>query len=177
MVLLMTMTPVHMHHHGQGVALVGFVISGHVIGMFAFSPVVGFVADRFSSRVSIAVGAGILLLAAAVAITAAETMGGISVSLFLLGLGWSFVMIPAAATVSNGARDDVRTLVQGTSDAVMNIVAALAAGLSGPLMARFGFGNLSWAVVVMALAILWLARGTSTPTATASLPPQVSSEA
>ncbi|WP_218975275.1 MFS transporter [Miniimonas arenae] len=158
MVLLMTMTPVHMHDHGWTVTFVGLVISGHVLGMYAFSPLVGLLADRFGRAVSIALGGVILLASAAVAILASGSTVGISVSLFLLGVGWSCVLIPAAAEVSDGAPDGVRTLVQGASDTVMNVVAAVAAGLSGPLMAWAGFGHLAWLVGAMAFGVLWAAR-------------------
>lgn len=154
MVLLMTMTPVHMHHHGLSVTLVGLVISGHVLGMFALSPVVGWVADRFGRGTSMVVGAAVLLVSAAVVIVGSSDTAAISVSLFLLGLGWSFVMIPAAAEVSESAPDGVRTLVQGASDTVMNVIAAVAAGASGPLMVVFGFGELAWLVVAMGLVVL-----------------------
>ena len=44
MVTVMVMTPVHMKHvsHGEvSLTVIGFVISIHVVGMYAFSPVVG----------------------------------------------------------------------------------------------------------------------------------------
>jgi len=46
MVGVMTMTPLHMRDGNQDLQIVGFVISLHVIGMYAFSPVVGWFADR-----------------------------------------------------------------------------------------------------------------------------------
>ena len=41
MVLIMTMTPLHMTEHGHTSAAVGIVISGHTFGMFALSPMSG----------------------------------------------------------------------------------------------------------------------------------------
>src|SRR6185503_19055324 len=49
MVLIMTMTPVHMTAHGHHVETVGLVISGHTFGMYALSPISGRVTDRFGS--------------------------------------------------------------------------------------------------------------------------------
>ncbi len=43
MVLIMTMTPLHLTHHGHGLGTVGVVISGHVFGMFALAPVSGWI--------------------------------------------------------------------------------------------------------------------------------------
>lgn len=38
MVSVMVMTPVHLGHHGADIQLIGLVISGHIAGMYAFSP-------------------------------------------------------------------------------------------------------------------------------------------
>ena len=38
MVGVMSMTSVHLTHHGASLTIVGFVLSGHVAGMFALSP-------------------------------------------------------------------------------------------------------------------------------------------
>ncbi len=43
---VMSMTPVHMGHGGATLQLVGLVISLHVAGMYALSPVFGWLADR-----------------------------------------------------------------------------------------------------------------------------------
>ena len=47
MVLIMTMTPLHMTEHGHDLAAVGIVLSGHTFGMFALSPISGRLTDRF----------------------------------------------------------------------------------------------------------------------------------
>ncbi|OSC55491.1 MFS transporter, partial [Streptomyces sp. BF-3] len=46
MVSIMVMTPVDLSRHGAGLQLIGLVISGHIAGMYAFSPVMGWLADR-----------------------------------------------------------------------------------------------------------------------------------
>ena len=46
MIMVMVMTPLHMEHGGAELEIIGVVISVHVLGMFAFAPVVGFLADR-----------------------------------------------------------------------------------------------------------------------------------
>jgi MFS family permease len=157
MVLLMTMTPVHMHHQGMGIEVVGLVISGHVLGMFAFAPVVGALADRIGRIPTTLIGQGVLLAAAVTAIGWSAGTAGVSVALFLLGLGWSFVTIPAATVVSDAVAPDVRTVVQGTADTAMNVVAAVAAGVSGPLLAVVGFADLAWGVVALVVPVVVLA--------------------
>ncbi|PMU26362.1 MFS transporter, partial [Pseudomonas sp. GP01-A8] len=46
MVAVMVMTPVHIGHLGHSLTVVGVVISLHIVGMYAFSPIVGLLADR-----------------------------------------------------------------------------------------------------------------------------------
>ena len=60
MVAVMTMTPVHMKLHGHE-TLSPYVISVHIGGMFAFSPLVGRFADRRGRIPAVLTGATILL--------------------------------------------------------------------------------------------------------------------
>ena len=46
MVGVMSMAPVHMGHGGAGLRMVGIVISFHTAGMYALSPVFGWLSDR-----------------------------------------------------------------------------------------------------------------------------------
>ncbi|MCP5066067.1 MAG: MFS transporter, partial [bacterium] len=56
MVAIMTATPLHMDDGAHEVQIIGFVISVHIIGMYFFAPVVGFVVDRIGARPVIAAG-------------------------------------------------------------------------------------------------------------------------
>ena len=58
MVMVMVMTPVHMQHVDVTLQVVGLVISVHILGMYAFSPVVGWLADRRGSVAVISGGSG-----------------------------------------------------------------------------------------------------------------------
>ncbi|MEV5584788.1 MFS transporter [Nonomuraea pusilla] len=60
MVAIMTMTPVHLTHHGGSITVVGITISLHVAGMYAPSPLVGLIADRHGHRAAISAGLGVL---------------------------------------------------------------------------------------------------------------------
>ncbi|HMO56825.1 MAG TPA: MFS transporter, partial [Roseiflexaceae bacterium] len=46
MVLVMTVTSLHMDHHNHGLGDIGLVLSAHTLGMFGLSFFTGFVADR-----------------------------------------------------------------------------------------------------------------------------------
>ena len=66
MVSIMVMTPVHMAHVDVTLTIIGLVISVHVLGMYAFSPVVGALSDRLGRIRVIQIGVGTLLLSSIV---------------------------------------------------------------------------------------------------------------
>lgn len=156
MVSVMTMTPVHLVHHGHGVSVVGLTISLHVLGMFALSPVVGAAADRWGPVPVVVVGEGILLLAAAVNAAGAASMGAVAAGLTLLGLGWSVVTVPASTLLTESVPAPSRPLVQGTGDALMNAAAAVGAIASGPLLALVGFPGLATVSAATTVPVLLL---------------------
>lgn len=143
MVAVMTMTPVHLSHHGATLTIVGVTISLHIAGMFAFSPVFGWLADRRGRVVTIVIGQGLLAASALVAGTAGDSEPQLMVGLFLLGLGWSAGLVAGSTLLAESVPVGVRTKVQGTSDLVMNLVGAAGGALSGVLLAFIGFGGLN----------------------------------
>jgi MFS family permease len=163
MVGVMVMTPVHMGHAGgpEGTTLriIGLVISVHVAGMYLFSPLVGWLADRAGRRTTVAVGGGLLLAAAALAGTAPPGAAvQLGAGLLLLGLGWSCGLIAGSTLVTESVAVDLRPTAQGGTDLLMGLGAALAGVVGGPLLAIGGFGLVSAvsAALVLPLAVVWL---------------------
>jgi MFS family permease len=140
MVAVMVMTPLHMHHGGATLELIGIVISVHVLGMFSLAPVVGWAADRFGRPPVLTAGALVLFLS--LLLSGSSPAGAsyrIGAGLFLLGLGWSLCTVTASTLLSESAPLAVRTDVQGAADLVMGLVAATAGALAGVVMGAFGF--------------------------------------
>jgi MFS family permease len=163
MVGVMVMTPVHMGHAGGSpgttLRIIGLVISVHVAGMYFFSPLVGWLADRFGRRVIVAVGAGLLLAAAALAGTAPPGAAvQLGAGLLLLGIGWSCGLIAGSTLVTESVDADLRPTAQGGTDLLMGLGAALAGAVGGPLLALGGFGLVSAvsAALVLPLVVVWL---------------------
>lgn len=152
MIAVMVMTPVHMKHMNLSLTVIGLVISIHVLGMFAFSPIVGIVADRFGPQAVIRFGVVLLLTATAVCGTAPE-MGTtqLMIGLFLLGLGWSCTLIAGSTLLSAGVDDEFRSASQGASDLIMNLMGA--------------FGGIFGGVVISVLSYSWLCALTALPVA------------
>ncbi|MFH5821653.1 MFS transporter [Georgenia sp. AZ-5] len=158
MVSVMTMTPVHLAHHGATISLVGLTISLHVLGMFALAPVVGVAADRYGRVPVILAGQVVLAAAAVVGAAGAGSAAAVAAALTLLGLGWSVVTVPASALLSQSVPAPARPLVQGMGDATMNAAAAMGAIASGPVMALVGFPALAAAAGLVVVPVLLAAR-------------------
>lgn len=144
MVAIMVMTPLHMEHGHAELRVIGLVISLHVLGMFAFSPLVGMLADRTGRSAVLVEGAGLLLVSLVLCASAPEgSSWQIFVGLFLLGLGWSFATVAASTLIAQHAPLDVRTDVQGAADLVMGLTAAGAGGLAGVVVGAWGYPELA----------------------------------
>jgi len=157
MTLIMTMTPLHMTSHHQGLAEVGIVLSGHTLGMYAFSPVSGWLTDRFGATRTVFLGAGVLALAAVMAAIAPADGGPVLlVAMFLLGLGWSFGYVAGSAMLSGELEVHERTRIQGVADSLIWSAAAGASLGSGLIVAVAGYtalGILALGLVVIAVAV------------------------
>lgn len=159
MVGVMVMTPVHIAHAGHGIEIVGLIISAHVLGMYAFSPLMGLIADRYGARTTVLLGAGILLTACAVCIAAGDdAMVTLGAGLLLLGLGWSACIVGGSVLVTSITDVQHRPSVQGTSDLVMGLSAAGVAMLSGMVVEFVSYAALAGVaailVVPMVLALI-----------------------
>ncbi len=143
MVSIMVMTPVHMSHVDVSLKIIGLVISVHVAGMYAFSPIVGKLADRMGRIRVIQIGAGILLLSGLIAGTAdAGNSVQLGCGLFLLGVGWSCTLIAGSTLLTETIDDDIRASAQGATDLVMNLCAAGGGALAGLIIATLSYGFL-----------------------------------
>lgn len=155
MVMVMVMTPVHMAHVDVTLQLIGLVISVHVAGMYALSPVVGWATDRYGRRT--VAFAGISTLAAACVISGfapADNVPMLGFGLFLLGLGWSGTLIAGSALVTDATDPAERPAVQGLSDLSMNVAGALGGAAAGLIVWGFGYTVLCLTGLV---PLVWLA--------------------
>ena len=156
MVLLMTMTPLHIRHEGHGLGAIGLVISAHTLGMFAFSPITGWLADRWG-RVPLLVAAVCVLVVACLLGVAAG--GGsytlLLASLFLLGVGWNLGFVGGSALLTDSVVPSERTRAQGAGDALIWGGGAAASIGSGWLLDHTGFAMLSLVGACLSLAPVW----------------------
>jgi len=172
MVLIMTMTPLHLIEHGHGLATVGIVLSAHTFGMFGLSPITGRLTDRFRPPRVIASGFVVLAIAALLA-AVAPADGGLllTLALFLLGYGWNLCFVAASSLVSQGLALSERTRVQGVADTLTWGTAAFASLSSGLVVAAASYtvlGLVGLGLAVIPLAFLASQRERLRPPAAAS---------
>jgi MFS family permease len=153
MVAVMTMTPVHMKLHGHE-TLSQFVVSLHIAGMYAFSPLVGRYADRRGTVRAVVVGAWLLVAATVLAALSGEAALILFPSLWLLGVGWNFGLIGGSSMLLESVPETERVTVQGSADLMMSFCGGLAGLSSGFIRKAYGFHILSASATVAAGLLL-----------------------
>jgi MFS family permease len=153
MVLIMTMTPLHLHEAGHGLEVVGLVIGAHTLGMFGIAPISGRLTDRLGAPTVVAAGFIMLALAGLLAaLTPANGGALLSFPLFLLGAGWSLTFVAGSSLLTSSGPLSERARLQGATDALVWTVAALSSLASGVVLDLVGYELM--AVAGAAIAVL-----------------------
>ncbi|MCZ0871378.1 MFS transporter [Peribacillus sp. AS_2] len=155
MTAIMTMTPIHMGHHGHGLNDVGLVIGFHIGAMFLPSLVTGFLVDKIG-RAIMAIASAITLLASGIlaAMGPADSIVVLITALALLGLGWNFGLISGTAILVDATSPSTRAKTQGSVDVWIALSGALGGGLSGMVVAHSSYATLSIAGTVLSLLLI-----------------------
>lgn len=156
MVSVMAMTPAHLDAHGHGLSAVGFTISLHVAGMYAFAPLFGWLTDRIGPRRVVAIGILVLIGSTGISAIGQHEFVAVVVGLFLLGLGWSAATIAGSALLNGVVAVNDKPEVQGLSDSMMNLAGALGGAIAGTILTLVGFSGLNLVALVPVAAILLL---------------------
>src|SRR5258706_16339631 len=113
--LLMTATPIAMGLCGHPFGDAAFVISSHVIAMFAPSLVAGSLIKRFGVLNIILTGALLNVVCVFIALNGVD-VAHFWFSLVLLGIGWNFIYIRGTALLTETYRPEEKTKAQGAND-------------------------------------------------------------
>ncbi|MEE2636549.1 MAG: MFS transporter [Acidobacteriota bacterium] len=162
MVLIMTMTPLHLRSAGHGLDVIGLVASSHIVGMFLLAPLTGYLVDRLGALPIIFAGQAVLLLSA---------LGGIAVPasrpiwtgaiLFALGLGWNLGFVAGSANLTRDVALGDRDWLQGRADSIVWVSAAVASLASSVLFSTVGFvglGAIGAAVILVSSSTIAVRR-------------------
>ncbi len=155
MVGVMTMTPLHMDDGGQSESTIGLMMTIHILGMYAFSPVIGILSDRVGRLPMIGAGAIMLISGAEFAArTSAADAPGVMVGNFLIGLGWGFGVIAGSTLLTESFSIRERVGVQGTADLAMSALGAVGGLLSGSIVQTRSYADLGRLALLVAVVLM-----------------------
>lgn len=155
MVAIMTMTPVHMQHHGASMSGIGLVIGLHIAGMYLPSIFTGVLVDRIGRPIMV-IASGVTLAIAGIlaAYVAGQSILWMSVSLTLLGIGWNFGLISGTAIVIDSTDVLTRAKIQGSIDVFVALAGTVGGLASGIVVAFLGFSMLSFLGTYISLLLI-----------------------
>lgn len=163
MVAIMTMTPVHMRHHGHDLGEIGLVIGFHVGAMYLPSLITGILVDKVGRTVMAVASGATLLFAGLIAAIAGDSMILLVIALSLLGLGWNFGLISGTAQIVDSTVPLTRAKTQGTVDVFIALAGASGGAMSGMIVANSNYTVLSLAGGILSLVliplVIWSHRG------------------
>jgi MFS family permease len=151
MVALMSAVPVHTHHEGDGLGLLGVILSAHTFGMFALAPLTGWWIDRSGTRPVVLSGLALLVVSA---VLSTQTALLFAPALFLLGYAWNLCYLGGSAQLHTADQESkVESFIWAAS--------ALATASSPWLYTLGGYAVLAVVAAVLAvpLFLVVLRRG------------------
>lgn len=157
---LMTSTPIAMRVCGHPYGDAAFVISSHVVAMFAPSFVTGSLIKRLGVIPVMLAGAALNIVCICVALS------GVAVanfwwSLVLLGVGWNFLYIGGTTLLTETYRPEERAKAQGANEFAIFAMMAVSSFSSGMIVTNAGWEKVNYAatpliaIVIMALVFLF----------------------
>lgn len=164
MVAIMVITSRHMNHHHHGLTDIARVIQAHTVGMYAFSIISGRLSDTWGRGPVIFSGTVMLLLACVTAPLSSDVLP-LSISLFLLGLGWNFCFVGGSALLADHLSPLERSRTQGTNDLLVGLAAATGSLSSGIVFAATSYTVIplvagALCLVPLVFSLLWTRRKT-----------------
>ncbi len=159
---MMSMMPVQMTGGGSTLTVVGLVVSVHVAGMYAASPLFGVLADRIGRMPVLALGAALVVAGAGVCgMASAHDAPQMAIGMVMLGCGWSAGVVAGSALLTESAPAALRPSTQGLADLVLNAGGVLGGLLAGVIMSTSSFTVLGLVVGFAALPLLMACMGTT----------------
>jgi len=155
MVGTMTLTPLHMNDGGQSNGAISIMLFSHILGMYAFSPLVGRLADQVG-RYPMLLLSGVLVAAGALwaGFTPPEGFIGITGGQTVIGIAWCFGIIAASGLLTEAFPVEQRASVQGAGDMCMMAFGAVAGISAGAIVAYRSYLDLNLAAALLGAALV-----------------------
>ena len=157
--LLMVSTPLAMGFCGHPFGDAAMVIGWHVIGMFGPSFFTGSLITRFGVLSVMFVGALILYVCVAIALSGI-TVAHFWAAMVLLGVGWNFLYIGGTTLLTESYRPSEKAKVQGINDMIIFVTMATTSFSSGLLLDRNGWDTINYLalpfIFIAVVGLLWM---------------------
>ena len=171
MSLVMTATPLAMHHHAHAFSDTSFVIEWHFLGMFAPSFFTGYLIREWGLKTILWLG--VLMGFACVGINLiGHTIWHFWLALVLLGISWNFLFIGGTSLLTETYHPNERAKTQAINDFLVFSTVALSSLSAGYLQHQFGWRMVNVGVLpilgLIMLSLFWLSFQKSNAVTTAS---------
>ena len=153
MTMLMVITPLHMNMCGYDMLSVSTALIVHTLGMFALSPLTGWISKQFG-RVPVICAGAVVLMACGVLAPYAVSLNALYFGMFALGYGWNMCHVAGSALLAQLVPEGEGGRVQGAAEFIVSITAAIGSLSSGALFAWRGFSGPGMAGLLLASLIL-----------------------
>ncbi len=155
MVGTMTLTPLHMKDGGQSGTAIAVMLFAHILGMYAFSPIVGTLTDRVGRYPMLFVAGGLCVWGALwAALTPGEEFFGLAAGMTIVGLAWSFGVIASSGLLTESFPVHQRASIQGAGDLCMAGFGAAAGISAGAIVAARSYHDLNMAAAALGLVLI-----------------------
>ncbi len=159
--LLMTATPLAMDFCSHPYAQAAFVISWHVVGMYAPGFVTGSLIGRFGVLAIILAGVAMMAGGAAIALTGVTVLH-FTAALVFLGVGWNFMYTGGTMLLTDAYSPAEKARTQGANDFIVFTIMGLSSFSSGALVSAAGWEWMNWGALpflaLIAGVVIWYGR-------------------
>lgn len=165
MVIVMTQTPLHLRRIGEGLGVIGNVMTAHTLGMFAIAPLTGWLVKILGTRKMIGLGAAVLAGACGLSFVGADPSRTTLLlpGLLLLGIGWNFTFVAGSTLLMTDLAFQERLSIQGIGDTLTWVAGGTASVVSGFVVSGTSYSSLSLigaalSLIPLAALVLWRHR-------------------
>ena len=153
MTMLMVITPLHMSICGYDTLNVSTALAVHTLGMFALSPLTGWM-SRQVGRVPVICAGALVLMACGLLAPYAVSLYALYFGMFALGYGWNLCHVAGSALLAQMVPEGEGGRVQGAAEFIVSITSGIGSLSSGALFAWRGFSGPGAAGLLLAGLIL-----------------------
>ncbi len=157
--LIMTATPLAMHHQQMLLSDTAFVIQWHVVAMFAPSFVTGHLINYFGIIKILLTGALCCFICVALNLLG-QTLWHFWAALVCLGVGWNFMFVGGTTLLTDAYTETEKSRTQAANDFIVFTTVSVTALSSGTIHHTYGWTIVNLGVLpllaIAACSCIWL---------------------